>query len=111
MKTRMYTFNDIDRKKFNSFEIQSDSPSFGPTNYQIDFTTENIDTDTTLGTLQSYNSDIDLPASEDVAIRGRIGNKRAYGGQFRITNKKGKPSIRAIKLSAAQTFRSTNKAE
>jgi hypothetical protein len=111
MKTRMYTFNDIDRKKYNSFEIQSDSSKFGPTNYQIDFLTENIDTDTTLGTLRSYNGDVTLPADEDVAIRGRIGNKRAYGGQFRITNKEGKPSIRAIKLSAAQTFRSTNKAE
>ena len=111
MKTRMYTFNDIDRKKYNSFEIQSNSPFFGPTNYQIDFPTENIDSDTPLGTLQSYNSGVTLPAGEDVAIRGRIGNKRAYGGQFRITNKEGKPSIRAIKLSAAQTFRSTNKAE
>ena len=111
MKTRMYTFNDIDRKKYNSFEIQSDSPIFGPTNYQIDFLTENIDSDTTLGTLRSYNGDVNLPADEDVAIRGRIGNKRAYGGQFRITNKEGKPSIRAIKLSAAQTFRSTNKAD
>jgi hypothetical protein len=111
MKTRMYTFNDIDRKKYNSFEIQSDSPIFGPTNYQIDFPTENIDSDTTLGTLQGYNDNVTLPAGEDIAIRGRIGNKRAYGGQFRITNKLGKPSIRAIKLSAAQTFRSTNKAE
>jgi hypothetical protein len=111
MKTRMYTFNDIDRKRYNSFEIQSDSPIFGPTNYQIDFPTENIDSDTTLGTLQSYNNGVTLPAGEDVAIRGRIGNKRAYGGQFRIINKEGKPSIRAIKLSAAQTFRSTNKAE
>ena len=111
MKTRMYTFNDIDRKRYNSFEIQSDSPIFGPTNYQIDFPTENIDSDTTLGTLQSYNSGVSLPANEDVAIRGRIGNKRAYGGQFRITNKEGKPSIRAIKLSAAETFRSTNKTE
>ena len=80
-------------------------------NYQIDFPTENIDSDTTLGTLQSYNGGVTLPSDEDVAIRGRIGNKRAYGGQFRITNQLGKPSIRAIKLSAAQTFRSTNKAE
>ena len=111
MKTRMYTFNDIDRKKYNSFEIQSDSPIFGPTNYQIDFSTENLDTNTTLGTLETYNSGATLPASEDIAIRGRIGNKRAYGGQFTITNRLGKPSIRAIKLSAAQTFRSTNKAE
>lgn len=111
IKTRMYTFNDIDRKRYNSFEIHSDSPLFGPTDYQIDFPTENIDSDTTLGTLQSYNGGVTLPAGEDVAIRGRIGNKRAYGGQFRIINKEGKPSIRAIKLSAAETFRSTNKTE
>ena len=111
MKTRMYVFNDIDRKKFNSFELQSESPSFGPTNYQIDFTTENIDSEVPLGVLRTYNNGSALSANEDIAIRGRIGNKRAYGGQFTITNLEGKPSIRAIKLSAAQTFRSTNKAE
>lgn len=110
MKTRMYVFNDIDRKKFNSFEIQSQSPSFGPTNYQIDFETENIDSEVSLGVLRTYNNGSALDANEDIAIRGRIGNKRAYGGQFKITNLQGKPSIRAIKLSAAQTFRSTNKA-
>jgi hypothetical protein len=110
MKTRMYVFNDIDRKKFNSFEIQSQSPSFGPTNYQIDFKTENIDSEVSLGVLRTYNNGSGLAANEDIAIRGRIGNKRAYGGQFTITNLEGKPSIRAIKLSAAQTFRSTNKA-
>lgn len=110
MKTRMYTFNDIDRKKFNSFEIQSQSPSFGPTNYQVDFETENIDSEVSLGVLRTYNNGSALDANEDIAIRGRIGNKRAYGGQFKITNLQGKPSIRAIKLSAAQTFRSTNKA-
>ena len=47
----------------------------------------------------------------DVALRGRIGNKRAYGMQFRVQNTSGRPKLKGIKVSAAETFRSTNKAE
>ena len=119
LKTRMYTYQDIGRKKFNSFDITAEGNEFVDTDFSIKIETENIDTDlgtqkSTLGNASDYkNNNKIAPQSppEDVAIRGRIGNMRAYGAQIQIENVEGTPSIRNIKTRATKTFRSINTAE
>jgi hypothetical protein len=51
-----------------------------------------------------------LPASEDVSIRGRIGNRRGHGIQFTFNNTTGRPRIRAVQVQGSESFRSTQKA-
>ena len=109
----MYTYGDIGRKKFNSFDIQAEASDV-QADFSIKIQTENIDIDLTneessLGNASTYLGN-SIPINEDIAIRGRIGNMRAYGAQIQIQNTLGKPSIRSIKTSATQTFRSSNSA-
>lgn len=118
LKTRMYTYNDIGRKKYNSFDIQAEGNTIVNTDFSIKIETENIDTDlgtqkSLLGNASKYLGNTPIAPStpaEDVAIRGRIGNMRAYGAQLQIENVEGKPKIRNIKTAATQTFKSTNPA-
>ena len=106
-ETRMFNYNNIDRKKFNQFEVLSESPSDVFSSFKLGATTENIDSNFLL-----KNGDVvSMSKGEDVAVRGRIGNKRAYGIQFRVQNTLGSPKFKGIKVSGAETFRSTNKAE
>jgi len=51
-----------------------------------------------------------LPAGEDVSIRGRIGNRRGHGIQFTFNNTTGRPRIRAVQVQGSESFRSTQKA-
>ena len=116
LKTRMYTYNDIGRKKYNTFDIQAEGNTIVPTDFSIKIETENIDTDlgtqkSLLGNASKYLGNAPIAPStppEDVAIRGRIGNMRAYGAQLQIENVEGRPKIRNIKTAATQTFKSTN---
>lgn len=113
LKTRMYTYGDIGRKKFNSFDIQAEASDV-EADFSIKIETENIDIELTneessLGNASTYLG-ANIDKNDDVAIRGRIGNMRAYGAQIQIQNTSGKPSIRSIKTSATQTFRSSNSA-
>ena len=110
-RTRQFTIGSIDRKKWNDFEIHAESGEF-PTDFSIAGNTENIDqSNIDLKTLHQLNGGSNLEANEDVAIRGRIGNKRAYGLDIEITRITGRPKLRAVKVSGIETFRSTNKAE
>jgi hypothetical protein len=110
-RTRQFTIGSIDRKKWNDFEIHAESGEF-PTDFSIAGNTENIDEDNIdLKTLHQLNGGSDLEANGDVAIRGRIGNKRAYGLDIEITRITGRPKLRAVKVSGVETFRSTHRAE
>jgi hypothetical protein len=110
-RTRQFTIGSIDRKKWNDFEIHAESGEF-PTDFSIAGNTENIDeSNIDLKTLHQLNGGSDLEANGDVAIRGRIGNKRAYGLDIEITRITGRPKLRAVKVSGVETFRSTHRAE
>jgi hypothetical protein len=107
--TRQYNANTIDRKKWNSYEIQVQSSPELSSNFRLDAITENIDYDQFLGTYNSiYGSN--LAEGEDVSIRGRVGNLRAYGIQFKVTPLLGRPKFKIIKSSGAKTFKSTERA-
>ena len=115
LKTRMHTFNDLGTKKFKSFHINAESSPDTPSDFSIKIQTENIDVelDETSADLLSASDYIgqQIPASEDVSFRGRIGNMRAYGAQLQIENEVGRPIIKTIKTTALKTYKSPNPAE
>ena len=108
--TRQYTLGNLDRKRWNNFELHLQSSPDNESNLRISAELENIDAAVALGTLSSLNSGESLGVSEDVSIRGRIGNRRAYGMQVTLDNTVGRPRFRAIKVAGAEAFRSTVKA-
>ena len=110
MTTRMFTNQTIDRKKWNNFEMQVQSSIDLKSNFFITGITENVDDTIDLKQLSNYLNNELLSEDEDVSIRGRIGNKRAYGFQFKIDRTTGRPRVRSLKVAAAEAFRSTREA-
>jgi hypothetical protein len=110
-KSRQYTFNDLERKKYKAFEIHTESSEDLSSNYQINAELENLDTTIDVGTLRDFNGGSELEAGEDVSIRGRFGNPRAYGLQLDINNVRGRPKLRAFKVNGTESFRSIERAE
>ena len=108
--TRQFTLGSIDRKRWNNFELHVQSSPDNASDLSITAELENIDAVVDLGTLSQLNSNSTLAPDEDVSVRGRIGNKRAYGMQVTLNNTTGRPRFRAIKVAGAESFRSTNKA-
>jgi hypothetical protein len=108
--TRQFTLGTMDRKRWNNFELHVQSSPDNASDLSISAELENIDSTVNLGTLNSLNSNTNLAPDEDVSVRGRIGNRRAYGMQVTLNNTVGRPRFRAIKVAGAEAFRSTNKA-
>ena len=108
--TRDFTLGTTDRKKWNTFEMHVQSSPEEASNFDISAETKNIDYNLSLGTLSSRLSNTPLNINEDVSIRGRIGNSRAYSIQFTINNFTGRPRIKSIKTSGGVSFNSTNTA-
>ena len=107
----MYTLQSIDRKKWNNFELHIESEEGLASNGNMSAETENVDSNIDLGTLASFNNGSQLTAGEDYSIRGRIGNKRAYGLQFTLDTTLGRPKFRSLKVAGATTFRNSATAE
>lgn len=109
--TRMFTLKSIDRKKWNNFELHIESEAGLASNGNLSVETENVDSNIDLGTLANFNNGSQLTAGEDYSIRGRIGNKRAYGLQFTLETTFGRPKFRSLKVAGARTFRNPATAE
>jgi hypothetical protein len=107
--TRMFTLGSIDRKKFNNFELHLQSGPDNSSDVSISAVSENIDSEPAidLKDASDYIGGVIAP-DEDVSIRGRIGNKRAYGLQVTLTSILGRPRFRSLKIAGAETFRSTS---
>ena len=107
--TRMFTLGSIDRKKFNNFELHLQSGPDNSSDVSISAVSENIDSEPALDLKDAsdYIGGLIAP-DEDVSIRGRIGNKRAYGLQVTLTSILGRPRFRSLKIAGAETFRSTS---
>lgn len=113
--TRMFNLKSIDRKKWNNFELHVQSSSDSSSNLSIEAIAENPDSvngqgvDTTID-LKDANFYIgeNIPPDEDISIRGRIGNIRAYGLQLKLTSTLGRPRLRALKVAGSETYRSTS---
>ena len=108
--TRQFTLGSMDRKRWNNFELHVQSSLDNESDLNVTAELENIDTSVDLGTLKSLNSGSNLAPDEDVSVRGRIGNRRAYGMQITLNNTVGRPRFRGLKVGGAEAFRSTNKA-
>jgi hypothetical protein len=109
LKTRQYTFGNIDRKQWKEFDLHVQSSESNTSDFDIAIETENPDFEGSVGSLSTFNGSA-LAVGEDVSIRGRIGNRRGYGIQFQINNTSGRPRIRAIEVEGSTSMRSTNKA-
>ena len=111
VKTRQFTFNNLDRKKWRSFEMHVESQPDLDSNFDIDGELENLDRNIDIGTLRGFNGDSLLQAGSDISIRGRLGNPRAYGIQLDINNIVGRPKLRAVSVDGIESFRAVDKAE
>lgn len=111
VKTRQFTFNNLDRKKWRSFEMHVESQPDLDSNFDIDGELENLDRSIEIGTLRGFNGDSDLQAGSDISIRGRLGNPRAYGIQLDINNIVGRPKLRAVSVDGIESFRAVDRAE
>ena len=110
LTTREFTLGITDRKKWNTFEMQVESDPINTSDFNILAETSNIDYNLNLGSLAARLGNEPLASGEDVSIRGRIGNSRAYSIQLTINNISGRPRIKSIKTSGGISFNSTNKA-
>lgn len=102
MTTRQYTAGTMDRKRYNSFELQAESSESNDSDIDVSFESENPDSINQLDSLSDLLGET-LAVSEDASVRGRIGNVRGYGGQFTLTPTLGRPKIRAVKVSSQLT--------
>jgi hypothetical protein len=109
--TRQFTLGSLDRKKWKSFEMHVESTSTRVSNFDISAELENLDRTISVGTLNGFNGNNNLAEGEDISIRGRLGNPRAYGVQFTINNTLGRPKLRAIKTDGIESFRTVEKAD
>jgi hypothetical protein len=108
--TRMFTAGSVDRKKWNNWDLHIQSSDFNESDSTLTAITENIDDTISIGTISEYNGEL-LSIGEDVSLRGRFGNRRAYGLQFKLDTTQGRPKFRAVKISGAQSFRHLEKAD
>ena len=112
LRTRQFNFEKSQRKKWNEFELQVESNDSLFSNLDIILTTENNDNVLNLGSLNQYitSAGSDLAAGEEVSIRGRIGNARAYGLDAKFIVTAGKPRIKLFKVTGGLSFNSTQPA-
>ena len=107
LKTRQYTGGTMDRKRFNSFELQAQSSDSNVSDIAITFSAQNPDSEELLDSFATMLGET-LPVSEDASARGRIGNVRGYGGQFVLAPTIGRPKIRTVKVAAQLTDQGIN---
>ena len=100
----------LDRKKWKSFEMHVESSELRQSNFDISAELENLDRTISVGSLSGFNNSSNLAEGEDISIRGRLGNPRAYGVQFTINNTTGRPRLRALKTDGIESFRTVEKA-
>jgi hypothetical protein len=103
--TRQYDADQLDRKMFSRAEFHIKSGEETITDGNISFITEDPDS-TTSSTLVSSLIGSTLPANEDSSIRLGI-RKRGFGIQADFQPTEGRPYLRAAKIDARITDRST----
>lgn len=109
MTSRGFTLSSIGRKRYSAMEMHMESTSTNASDATISGIAENLDSEFTIGTVAGL-LDAVLPVSEDASIRARIGGKRAYSLQIKVTPTQGRPKVRAIKVEGTQAFQSLNQA-
>lgn len=99
LTTRQYTYQTIDRKRFNAYELHLESASNIQSDATLSLEVENPDSVVSIGSvLDAYGY---IPQAEDLSLRGRLGNKRGYGAQLTVDPAFGRPKVRAVKITGA----------
>ena len=108
--TRQFNSDNMSRKKFRDFEIHCASGK-QTADFSIKVNAVNPDkTQVDLKTLNHYSS-IPINNFEDLSIRGKIGNIRAYSLDMEIKTITGRPNIQKIKVGSSVAFRQDKIAE
>lgn len=110
LTTRQYTYSTMDRKRFNSYELHLESAINVESNADLSMEMENPDSTVDLSDIYSVYGNY-VPSAEDLSLRGRIGNKRGYGAQLTVTPTRGRPKVRAVKITGALQNGGTTSAE
>jgi hypothetical protein len=110
LTTRSYTMGDMGRKRYSEFELHAESSSSNASDAVIAGIAENNDSEFTITTISDLLG-APLAVSEDASIRGRIGGKRAYSLQMKITPTQGRPKVRGVRVTATATFQSLSSAQ
>ncbi len=103
--TRQYDADIADRKMFARSELHIKSSDEGLSDGDISFITEDPDSTTSATSISSLIGST-LPASEDSSIRLGV-RKRGFGIQTDFKPTAGRPFLRAVKIDARVTDRST----
>jgi hypothetical protein len=105
LTTRQYDADSLDRKTFSRAELQLKSSDVNPSDGNIQFIAEDPDSVSETNTLSSLLGN-ELDTAEDTSVRLRV-NKRGFGIQadFKPTN--GRPYVRATRVDARLSDRST----
>lgn len=105
LTTRQYDADSIDRKNFSRAEFQIKSSKSNQSDADIQFITEDPDAITDATSISSLLNE-QLPQNEDASVRLRV-RRRGFGIQADIKPTVGRPYIRATKVDARITDRST----
>ena len=105
LTTRQYDADSMDRKNFSRAELQIKSSEANQSNGDIQFITEDPDSVSESISLSSILGD-KLEAAEDASVRLRV-RKRGFGVQTDFQPTEGRPYVRATKVDARITDRST----
>ncbi len=103
--TRQYDADTADRKMFARSELHIKSSDQGLSDGDISFITEDPDSTTSATSISSLIGST-LPADEDSSIRLGV-RKRGFGIQTDFKPTAGRPFLRAVKIDARVTDRST----
>ena len=103
--TRQYDADTADRKMFSRSELHIKSSDQGLSDGDISFITEDPDSTSSATSISTLLGST-LPASEDSSIRLGV-RKRGFGIQTDFKPTAGRPFLRAVKIDARVTDRST----
>lgn len=103
--TRQYDSDSIDRKTFSRAELQLKSSEVNPSDATIQFITEDPDSTSEISSISTLLGS-ELETAEDASVRLRV-NKRGFGIQADIKPTVGRPYVRATKVDARISDRST----
>ena len=105
LTTRQYDADSLDRKTFSRAELQLKSSDENPSDGNIQFIAEDPDSVSETNTLSSLLGN-ELDTAEDTSVRLRV-NKRGFGIQADFQPTNGRPYVRATRVDARLSDRST----
>ena len=105
LTTRQYDADSLDRKTFSRAELQLKSSDENPSDGNIQFIAEDPDSVSETNTLSSLLGN-ELDVAEDTSVRLRV-NKRGFGIQADFQPTNGRPYVRATRVDARLSDRST----